>query len=82
MHQGHVFLFAVFGKVLRATAQYKRVFPVERKLKVLYAQVVKCMDKPAARACDGIRYASSRQRSGDFKRAALNAALFERRKNL
>ena len=49
---------------------------------MFYAQVVERVDKPSARACDGIGDAGSRQRGGDFKRATLDAALFKRRKNL
>jgi hypothetical protein len=49
---------------------------------MLYAKVVKSVDKPPACTCDGIGNASVRQRGGDLKRAAFDAALFERRKNL
>ena len=82
MHQGHTLVLAIFGEFLRATTQDKRVFPVQGEREMLYAQFVERVHEPSARACDGIRYASGRQRGGDFKRAAFNAALFERRKNL
>ena len=49
---------------------------------MLHAQVVKRMDEPPARACDGVRDAGGRQRGGDLKGAAFNAALFKRRKDL
>ena len=45
-------------------------------------KVIESMNEPSACTCDGIGDASVRQRSGDFKRTAFDAALFERRKDL
>jgi hypothetical protein len=82
MHERDIVRSAVFGKLLRATAQREWIFAVKRKPKMLDAELVKGMYEPPARARDSVRNARVGKRSGDFDRPALHSALPERRKNL